>query len=105
MSTMENSAWLFELLSDHDETLSSGAFDEIVAELDEQSEQARQLTEQRAELLEALRWAEAALADIGDADREDGDDLSWCERRAAKNLSAIRAAIANATQQHKEPGA
>lgn len=58
----------------------------------------RQLAEQRAELLEALRLAEAALSDIGDADREPGDDLAWCERRAAKDLPSIRAAIARATE-------
>lgn len=46
------------------------------------------------ELLEALRSAEAALADIGDADREHGDDVAWCERRAAEALPAVRAAIA-----------
>lgn len=49
-----------------------------------------------AELLEALRLAEAGLADIGDADREPGDDLAWCERRAAEPLPAVRAAIAKA---------
>ncbi|WP_139291339.1 hypothetical protein [Paracoccus sp. SM22M-07] len=40
-----------------------------------------------------LRFAEAALADIGDVEREDGDDLPWCERRAAKALPRIRATI------------
>lgn len=48
------------------------------------------------ELLEAIKLAEAALADIGDADREPGDDLAWCERRAAEPLLIIRAAIAKA---------
>ena len=48
----------------------------------------------RAERLkEALRVAEAALADIGDADRELGDDLAWCERRAAEPLPMIRALL------------
>lgn len=42
----------------------------------------------------ALVVAEAALADIGDADREPGDDLTWCENRAAKALPTVRAAIA-----------
>lgn len=42
----------------------------------------------------ALREAEAALADIGDADREPGDDLAWCERRAAEALPNVRAALA-----------
>ncbi|GGX30339.1 hypothetical protein GCM10007242_41180 [Pigmentiphaga litoralis] len=46
------------------------------------------------ELEKALRLAEAALADIGDADREPGDDVAWCERRAAQALPAVRAAIA-----------
>jgi hypothetical protein len=49
------------------------------------------------ELHRALVIAEAALADIGDADREPGDDLAWCERRAAQDLPTIRAALA--TQQ------
>ena len=46
-----------------------------------------------AALREALKTAEAALADIGDADREPGDDLAWCERRAAQALPAVRAAL------------
>ena len=41
----------------------------------------------------ALAYAEAALADIGDADREPGDDLAWCERRAAEALPRVRAAL------------
>jgi hypothetical protein len=45
-------------------------------------------------LREALQVAEAALSDIGDADREPGDDLAWCERRAAQNLPLIRQALA-----------
>ena len=44
-------------------------------------------------LLNALKKAEAALSDIGDADREPGDDLAWCERRAAQDLPLIRAAL------------
>jgi hypothetical protein len=44
-------------------------------------------------LRNALKTAEAALADIGDADREPGDDLAWCERRAAQALPAVRAAL------------
>ncbi len=43
-------------------------------------------------LRSALKTAEAALADIGDASREPGDDLEWCERRAAQALPAVRAA-------------
>ena len=45
-------------------------------------------------LREALQVAEAALSDIGDADREPGDDLAWCERRAAQSLPLIREALA-----------
>jgi hypothetical protein len=41
----------------------------------------------------ALKIAEAALSDIGDADREEGDDLAWCERRAAKAIPVVRAAL------------
>lgn len=43
--------------------------------------------------LRALVIAEAGLADIGDADREPGDDLAWCEARAAQALELPRAAI------------
>jgi hypothetical protein len=48
----------------------------------------------RDELLAALRYAEAALSDIGDADREPGDDLAWCENRAAQALPRVRKLIA-----------
>ena len=48
------------------------------------------------ELLEALLHAEAALADIGDAEREPGDDVAWCESRAKMPLAGVRAAIARA---------
>jgi hypothetical protein len=44
----------------------------------------------RDQLLGALAYAEAALSDIGDADREPGDDLAWCESRAAQALPLIR---------------
>lgn len=42
----------------------------------------------------ALSEAEAALADIGDADRESGHDLAWCEKRAEKALPCVRSALA-----------
>jgi hypothetical protein len=42
------------------------------------------------ELLSTLQYAEAALSDIGDAEREPGDDLAWCENRAAEALPRIR---------------
>ena len=48
------------------------------------------------DLLEALRKAEAALSDIGDAEREPGDDVAWLERRAAEALPIVRAAIKKA---------
>lgn len=54
----------------------------------------RRLHAVNQELLWALKLAEAGLADIGDADREPGDDLAWCESRAADPLPAVRAAIA-----------
>jgi len=44
----------------------------------------------RDELLGVLQYAEAALSDIGDAEREPGDDLKWCEERAAFALPRIR---------------
>ena len=54
--------------------------------------------------MDALVIAEAGLADIGDADREPGDDLAWCEARAAqalelprKAIAALRAALAQPT--------
>lgn len=50
--------------------------------------------EQNRALRRALFTAEAALSDIGDADREPGDNLAWCERRAAEHLPEIRAALA-----------
>ena len=58
----------------------------------------RRLLIVNTQLLEALELAEAGLADIGDADREPGDDLAWCERRAAEPLPVIRAAIAAAKE-------
>jgi hypothetical protein len=57
-----------------------------------------------ADVLRALVVAEAALSDIGDADREPGDDLAWCERRAAKELPEVRAVLAahsNSDRTHK----
>lgn len=50
-------------------------------------------------LAEALRIAEAALADIGDADREPGDDVAWCERRARLGLRIARAALRDHDQE------
>jgi hypothetical protein len=44
----------------------------------------------RDEVLKAFEYAEAALSDIGDADRESGDDLAWCENRAAEALPLVR---------------
>lgn len=43
-----------------------------------------------AELDRLLIVVEAALGDIGDADREPGDDVAWCEARAAAALPALR---------------
>ena len=44
--------------------------------------------------MQALILAEAALSDIGDADREPGDDLAWCEARAALAIPACRKTLA-----------
>jgi len=49
--------------------------------------------EEPTELIRALELAEAALADIGDAEREPGDDLAWAENRAAQDLPRIRAVL------------
>ena len=54
-----------------------------------------------AQTQDALVIAEAALADIGDADHEPNDDLAWCEARAAQALPMVRAAIA--AQQGDKP--
>ena len=61
----------------------------IAAELKAQPE-----PEGPTELIRALELAEAALADIGDAEREPGDDLAWAENRAAQDLPRIRAVLA-----------
>lgn len=45
------------------------------------------------EILAALELAEAALADIGDATREPGDDMAWLENRARIALLLVRVAI------------
>ena len=46
------------------------------------------------DLIRALELAEAALADIGDAEREPGDDLAWAEARAAQDLPRLRSILA-----------
>lgn len=58
------------------------------------------MTDTNKKLRRALQIAESALADIGDADREPGDDLAWCERRAAQDLPTIRQALALPTADH-----
>jgi hypothetical protein len=47
-------------------------------------------------LTEALYKAEAALSDIGDAEREPGDDVQWCEDRASIALPITRVALTEA---------
>lgn len=51
------------------------------------------LANENETLRRALKTAEAALSDIGDAEREEGDDIEWCERRAAKAIPIVRAAL------------
>lgn len=51
-------------------------------------------------LILALQHAEAALADIGDADREPGDDVKWCEDRAAEVLPIVRKALDKVGAKH-----
>ena len=55
-----------------------------------------------AGLRATLAYAEAALADIGDADREPGDDLAWCEQSAAQALPRVRAALTPAEVKHDD---
>jgi hypothetical protein len=55
------------------------------------------------EMIRALELAEAALADIGDADREPGDDLAWAEVRAAQDLPRIRRALTRYARPTIEP--
>lgn len=57
---------------------------------------------------EALITAEAGLADIGDAERKPGDDLAWCEARAATALALPRRvikALGEALAQPAQPAA
>ena len=56
-----------------------------------------------SDVIRALVKAEAALADIGDAEREPGDDLAWCERRAAEALPVVREALAFCSTAHAAP--
>jgi hypothetical protein len=56
-----------------------------------------------SDVIRALVKAEAALADIGDAEREPGDDLAWCERRAAEALPVVREALAFCSIAHSAP--
>ena len=42
------------------------------------------LRAENLKLYAELHTAEAALADIGDADRNPGEDVAWCEARAAQ---------------------
>lgn len=65
----------------------------IITALSEDASKAAELELEVERLRGDLKFAEAALADIGDAEREPGDDLAWCERRAAKALPRIRAAL------------
>jgi hypothetical protein len=56
-----------------------------------------------SDVIRALVKAEAALADIGDAEREPGDDLAWCERRAAEALPVVRDVLAMVTKSEAQP--
>jgi hypothetical protein len=57
------------------------------------------------ELIQSLVWSEAALADIGDAEREPGDDLAWAERRAAQELPRIRQVLQTWRDHSTQPAA
>ena len=62
-----------------------------------------ELTFTETTLVKALILAEAALSDIGDADREPGDDLEWCEKRAAQDLPFIRSVLSKINPQQPCP--
>lgn len=62
-------------------------------DLDATKAERQRLRAENEALLSTLEYAEAGLADIGDADREPGDDLAWCESRAAEALPRVRDAI------------
>jgi hypothetical protein len=66
---------------------------------DARIDDALRFADERDELRAALEIAEAALADIGDADREPGDDVAWCEARATEALPVVRAALAPKSDQ------
>lgn len=55
-------------------------------------------------LILALQEAECALGDIGDADREPGDDVEWCEKRAAEALPKVREALNKVGAKHSGIG-
>ena len=54
-------------------------------------------------LVDALHKAEAALSDIGDAEHEPGDDVQWCEDRAAIALPITRSALNEARAYLAQP--
>jgi hypothetical protein len=64
------------LSNDYQDKLSASSYSHVMVDRDQ--------------LLDVLSYAECALGDIGDADREPGDDLEWCEERAAKALPRVR---------------
>ena len=65
-----------KLLNDYQERFSASSYSHVM--------------DDRDQLLDTLSYAESALGDIGDADREPGDNLEWCEGRAAAALPRIR---------------
>jgi hypothetical protein len=54
----------------------------------------------KAVLVKTLQHAEAALADIGDADREPEDDVKWCEDRAAEAIPMVRKTLTDVGAKH-----
>ena len=83
--------WLYGNDQHHDDAPASARVEAMRTALTEHFTPPRHPADEG--MADALRIAEAALADIGDADREPGDDVAWCERRAAQALPAVRAAI------------
>ena len=56
--------------------------------------------EDKGKLVRALQHAEAALADIGDADREPEDNVKWCEDRAAEAIPLVRRTLTKVGAKH-----
>ena len=67
-----------------DDLLAAAAEIERLREVVEGAAAADEFKDSPGAMERLARMARAALADIGDATRKTGDDLEWCETRAAQ---------------------